>query len=157
MEPTENADSDEAISDGMPVELDDERDEPPELAQSDGEDGDERMVYFLTNPDDSKCPSSESGEETAAKPVAKRVRMSARALPQSSQPRCVTHVAGQQQLLFESSWHSAREELRSLLGFPGMRQILEELDELPKFQVTKDPEGRHGLFHEEHRTECAEI
>ena len=47
-------DSDEAIGDGTPAEPEDDRDEPPELAQSDGEDNDKIMVYSPTSPDDSK-------------------------------------------------------------------------------------------------------
>ena len=38
-----------------------------------------------------------------------------------------------------------------------MYGTLEELDELPEFQMPKGPKGRQGLLREEYNTECAEI
>ena len=43
-----------------------------------------------------------------------------------------------------------------MLAYTTVRQILEELDELPEFQIA-EPKGRKWVLREEHEIECAEI
>ena len=105
----------------MPVDPEHEKDEPPELVQSDSEDDDERMVYSLTDPSESKRPSSDSEKEAVVEFVLKRARMSANAFRRSPQPRCASHFSGQQQPLPESGRRSAEEELRSFLASTKVR------------------------------------
>ena len=44
-----------------------------------------------------------------------------------------------------------------MLASTEVRQILEELDDLPEFQMAVRHKGRKGLLREGHRTECGEI
>ena len=85
-----------------------------------------------------------------------RARLSAHALRRSPRPRCPRPSSGQQQPPPDAGRRSAERELRSLLGSTKVRQILEELDKLPQFQMPK-PNCRKWLLREEHGTECAEI
>ena len=82
--------------------------------------------------------------------------MSARALPDSSRRDALGATPVQQQPKPEPGRCSAEAELRSLLGSTRVKQILEEFDELPEFQM-RAPKGRKGLLREEHGAECAEI
>ena len=82
--------------------------------------------------------------------------MSGRALRVSSRRDALGAPPVQQQPKPDPGRCSAEAELRSLLSSTRVKQILEELDELPEFQM-REPKGRRGLVRREHNTECAEI
>lgn len=124
----------------------------PGFHQEGESDDDKRMgCYAPTDPSESHCSSSDSEEEAAdecppkrgtteAESPSKRTRMSARALRDSSRRYALGVPPVQQQPKPEPGRCSAEAELRSRFGSTRVKQILEELDELPEFQMI-EPKG----------------